>query len=47
MLGYLEIVFMKYRKLLKPLICVGIAICVLASDSTVSNAVRSVSEIVL
>ena len=36
---------MKYRKLLKPLICVGITVCLLASDSTVSNAVRSISEI--
>jgi len=36
---------MKYKKFLKPLLGVAVTICILASDSTVSNAVRSVSEI--
>ncbi len=36
---------MKYRRLIKASLCVGLIGCLLASDATVSNAVRSVSEI--
>ena len=36
---------MKYKKYLKPFLCIAMAGCVLASDSMVTNAVRSISEI--
>ena len=36
---------MKYRKLIKPAVCMAVICCLVASDSTVSNAVRSISEI--
>ncbi len=36
---------MKYKKFFRAVVCAGIAISLLASDSTVSNAVRSVREI--
>lgn len=36
---------MKYSKIIKPLLCVTLVACLVASDSTVSNAVRSISEI--
>ncbi len=36
---------MKYKKILKSLMAVAVAVCVLGSDSIISNAVRSVSEI--
>ncbi|MBR4707018.1 MAG: C40 family peptidase [Pseudobutyrivibrio sp.] len=36
---------MKYKKIFRTVVCAGIAISLLASDSTVSNAVRSVREI--
>mgnify|MGYP002852563963 CR=1 FL=1 len=36
---------MKYRKLINPIVCIVVACCLFASDSTVSNAVRSISEI--
>ncbi len=36
---------MKYKKLLRTAVCVAVSVCLLASDSTVSNAVRSISEI--
>jgi cell wall-associated NlpC family hydrolase len=36
---------MKYKKIIKVACCVGLAVCVLASDSSVSYATRTVSEI--
>lgn len=36
---------MKYSKIIKASLCVALIGCLLASDSTVSNAVRSISEI--
>lgn len=36
---------MKYSKIAKAAICIVVSVAVLASDSTVSNAVRSISEI--
>ena len=36
---------MKYKKLFKVALCVGLAVCVLASDSTISYATRTVAEI--
>lgn len=36
---------MKYKKLAKTVLGVAVAVCILASDSIVSNAVRSISEI--
>ena len=36
---------MRYKKIIKPIVCIAVAGCLLASDSTISNAVRSISEI--
>ncbi|MBE5920556.1 MAG: hydrolase [Pseudobutyrivibrio ruminis] len=36
---------MRYKKVIRTAVCVAVAVCMLASDSTVSNAVRSISEI--
>ena len=43
--GNMEIMSMKYNRVFKPLVGVVLAVCVFASDSMVTNAVRSISEI--